>query len=98
MARAPPCGNYGDVDGDGVVSRNDYQLIADYTVGNVSLTPDQLARADVNGDGSVTIFDASLIYQYVTGSIDTFPVCGGTPAKHTIRFIVPSGSTVRVIK
>ena len=51
-------------------------MIADYIVGNITLTPEQLIRADVTGNGTVTGADALCISQYVEGLRDTFPVCG----------------------
>lgn len=76
VARRPPCGDMGDVDGDGWVTDNDAQMIAEYVVDMITLTPEQLIRADVNGDGMVDIVDAMFIAQYVEGIRDTFPVCG----------------------
>lgn len=76
VRKQPPCGNYGDIDGDGFVTSADADLAVKYYTGLVSLTPEQLARADVNGDGRVTPADAMLISQYVNGLINTFPVCG----------------------
>jgi len=73
VGRPSPCGNIGDVDGDGLVTMLDAQMIANY--GNVPLTPAQLARADVNGDGVVTPSDAMFIAQYIEHMIDTFPAC-----------------------
>lgn len=73
--KLPPCGDYGDVDGDGYVTAADAQLVADYVIGLIELTADQLHRADVNGDGQVNGVDALAISQYVEGVIDTFPVC-----------------------
>jgi hypothetical protein len=73
--RRPPCGDMGDVDGDGWVTNNDAQMIAEYVVDMITLTPEQLNRADVNGDGMVDIVDAMFIAQYVEGIRDTFPVC-----------------------
>ena len=73
--RRPPCGQMGDVDGDGWVTDSDAQMVAEYVVGNITLTPEQLSRADVNGDGIVDIVDAMFIAQYVEGIIDTFSAC-----------------------
>jgi hypothetical protein len=73
---APPCGNYGDVSGDGDVSGLDTLLVAKHLAGDRLLTSAQLIRADVDGDGTVTQNDADLISQYAVGSIKTFPVCG----------------------
>jgi hypothetical protein len=73
---APPCGNYGDVSGDGNVSGLDTLLVAKHLAGDRLLTSAQLIRADVDGDGTVTQNDADLISKYAVGSIKTFPVCG----------------------
>ena len=73
---APPCGNYGDVSGDGDVSSYDVLMIRQHISGHQTLTADQFIRADVNGDGVVTQADVELIYDYLMGKIDTFPVCG----------------------
>lgn len=70
-----PCGQYGDVDLDGKITKNDADLIAQYVVGAVTLTDQQKQNADVNGNGSITIVDAQLIGQYVNGAKTTFPVC-----------------------
>ena len=75
VGRRPPCGDAGDVDGDGWVTNDDAQMIAEYVVGNITLTPAQLARADVNGDGIVDVVDAMFIAQYVEGVRDTLPIC-----------------------
>ena len=78
---APPCGNYGDVDGDGNVNIDDVTKVAAYLHDHVAnpLTADQKNRADVDGDGTVTNADQSLIYQYAVGQITTFPVCSLCP-------------------
>ena len=94
MAKLPPCGNYGDVDGDGYVTHIegepcDSTLVARYVYfgwdgikDETSLTTEEefIKRADVNGDGKVSMVDAMLIAQYVEGIIDTFPVCEAPPA------------------
>ena len=91
--RQPPCGNYGDVDGDGYVTHIegepcDSTLVARYVYfgwdgikDETSLTTEEefIKRADVNGDGKVSMVDAMLIAQYVEGIIDTFPVCEAPP-------------------
>ena len=73
--KKPPCGNYGDVDGDGFVTENDAKLIAEYLVGRVQLEPWQLERADVNADDKVSMADVQHIGQYVSGVRKTFEVC-----------------------
>lgn len=80
--RRPPCGDYGDVDGDGWVSTKDLIHTMRYTAGfsDASMTPDQKRRADVNGDGKVTQADALLIAKYIVGQYDTFAVCTKVPS------------------
>ena len=78
--RNPPCGGYGDVDGDGVITPDDVQMAARHYYGldlfpEGQLTSEQFKRADVDGDGAVTMTDAALIQSYIQGSINTFPVC-----------------------
>jgi len=60
---AGPCAPLGDVDGDGIITANDAQLIFEYNAGLRQLSPSQLARADVNRDGRVNSIDAALILQ-----------------------------------
>lgn len=67
---------YGDVSGDGSISAYDASLAAQYAVGLITLTPDQINKADVSGDGGVSAYDASLIAQRAVGLIDKFPVEG----------------------
>jgi len=66
-----PCGDMGDVDGDGWISENDVRLIMEE---RDTLTADQLRRADVNGDGVVDMTDALVIVNYLLYG-GTFPVC-----------------------
>ena len=86
MKRPPPCGNYGDIDDDGYVTHEDAVMISQYTVGSITLTPEQLKRADVSGDGGVTMEDAHRVELYARGTTDTFPVCGA-PEEVTITFV-----------
>ncbi len=65
---------YGDVNGDGVISMADAQLIQRYSLQLEEFDKYQLIAADVNGDGSVTLKDASMVQQLVAGVIDSFPV------------------------
>ena len=74
--RTPPCGDYGDVDGDGYVTEADAEIVASYVVGQIDLNQDQLSRAAVRGIYPPRIADAQAISRYAKGQIDTFPVCG----------------------
>lgn len=57
----------GDVDGDGIITKNDAEMIGRYAVGTE--TPDTVQRwcADTDGDGSVSMSDASLIARIAEG-------------------------------
>jgi len=71
----PPCGNYGDVDDDGLVLENDAQLALEISVGNIDPSEEQFTRTDVNVDGVINVFDSLSILKYSEGLKDTFPVC-----------------------
>ena len=80
--RIPPCGDYGDVDGDGYVTEEDAIAAARHYYGT-DLFPDKrlsggaFVRADVNRDGVVTMEDAGTIAEYAVGTTETFPACVG---------------------
>ena len=69
------CEGYGDVDFDGVVTENDYNMIADHVTGFAPLTGEALQRANVKGYGEVDSSDLQLVQQYLDHIIDRFPVC-----------------------
>ena len=73
--KSPPCDSYGDVDGDGLVTSADVQLVLQHIAGAITLEPWQQERADVNGDGVIDSADVQLLQQYIVGTTDTFPVC-----------------------
>ena len=58
----------GDVDGDGVLTDNDYANISGYVSGRYSLTIEQLKRADVNQDGKVDTNDARILQSWISYS------------------------------
>lgn len=77
-AVAPPCSQYGDVDGDSSVTSNDTVLIGRYVGGlstSVVFTDEVKKRADVNGNLKVDSDDRLLILNFVSGIHITFPVC-----------------------
>lgn len=45
------------------------EQILGYTVGNITLTPEQLAEADINKDGKVGSYDAALLKQMGTAPV-----------------------------
>ena len=57
----------GDVNLDGMVTREDAELLSRWDVGLDDLSEEQLARADRNGDGMVNAGDAVLILQQTEG-------------------------------
>jgi hypothetical protein len=61
-------GILGDVDGDTNVTAGDASLIAQYALGNIQLTTEQLSVSDLDSDGFVTAGDASLIAQIALGN------------------------------
>ncbi len=74
LKREIPCGNYGDVDGDGWVTTRDSQLILNF------LSDEDLinrVNADVSGDGEVNGVDAWFIREYLKDARSPLPVCGG---------------------
>ncbi len=69
----PPI-KYGDVSGDSIVSAYDAALVAQASVGLVTLTATQSQAAEVSGDAIVSAYDAALISQYAVGLLTKFPV------------------------
>ena len=53
----------GDVNGDGVVDREDARCILRYAVSAMELTDEQKARADINGNGAIDSTDALLLME-----------------------------------
>lgn len=53
----------GDVNGDGVINKDDADMVLDYCLSVVNLTDEQFYRADLNNDGQVTSLDAQLIME-----------------------------------
>jgi hypothetical protein len=67
--RPPPCGSYGDVDGDGYVTDKDVEQLST----EMENTP--LDRADVDGNGRIDAQDIALIIMYCNKQTDTFLAC-----------------------
>ena len=97
--RRPPCGDYGDVDGDGWVSTKDVMYTMRHTIflSEYPMTPDQKRRADVNGDGHITMADALIMAKYIIGQYDTFAVCAGmTPGVTPPEYLTPDDALLRI--
>ncbi|MFC1631144.1 choice-of-anchor Q domain-containing protein [Candidatus Omnitrophota bacterium] len=65
---------YGDVSENGSISAYDASLAAQYAVGSISLTADQITAADVTGNGDVSATDASWVARKAVDSNVEFPV------------------------
>ncbi|MFC1632359.1 LamG-like jellyroll fold domain-containing protein [Candidatus Omnitrophota bacterium] len=65
---------YGDVSENGSLSAYDASLAAQYAVGLITLTANQITKADVTGNGSVSATDASWIARKAVDASVVFPV------------------------
>ncbi len=70
-SKVPPCDSYGDVNNDGYVNEEDFELVSQCVRGVTTCS----SQADVNGDGKVNFEDTLLINQYIHDLVSTFPVC-----------------------
>lgn len=78
------CGQKGDVDSDGYITKKDYDLVFQSTLGRTVLDDEQTAAADVNGlsnvDGTrVTTLDSVAISSYLLGRTQSFSGCVFVP-------------------
>lgn len=71
VSKPIPCGNYGDIDGDGMITYKDVEE-ANRIVNNDSV---DLSRFDVDGNGFAGFNDIVKINQYLKGEISTFDIC-----------------------
>ena len=55
----------GDVNGDGVINSEDFNLLNNYMQGNESLTLQQIKAADINKDGKIDAMDSYKLQQYI---------------------------------
>ncbi len=79
----PPCGQYGDLNNDGYVTKEDVTEISNCVLGKISADFCK-ARGDVNGDGNVNVLDITVLNRYIGGLDSTFPVCIITTTTTTI--------------
>lgn len=99
-SKAPPCGTYGDVNGDNVVTSADAENVSLYTVGQSQLSSKGLENADVDGDSKVLIMDAMFIAKYASGTANTFPVCqqcSGTPSITPSAIEITEGAGISAV-
>ncbi|MCR4328168.1 MAG: dockerin type I domain-containing protein [Patescibacteria group bacterium] len=66
------CGSLGDLDGNNVINKADYDLLGQVIAGNVTST---LSRADINGDGKLIVNDWVSLGRYVGGLDATLSGC-----------------------
>ena len=59
---------YGDVNGDGKVTAQDYVKIKNYIMSSTELSGSYKLAADVNNDGSITAVDYVNIKNYIMGN------------------------------
>lgn len=64
----------GDLNGDGVIDENDYNLLKYYIDGNQELTNEQIKVADTNGDGVIDEKDKEILNDFINGEITDFPI------------------------
>ena len=87
----------GDVSGDGQITAYDAELVLQFVVGLIELSPEQQQAADVSGDGIITAYDADLILQYIVELISEFSAEGTriavAPAPVILRVEDVSGKT-----
>lgn len=55
----------GDVNGDGQINSDDFDLVNSYMEGSSSLTRQQFEAADINGDGKIDAMDTYKLQQYI---------------------------------
>ena len=58
----------GDVDGDGFITANDYNMARNAVLGKITLTPAQIKRGDVDGNGKINARDYLLIRRIYLGT------------------------------
>lgn len=58
----------GDIDGDGIISLNDAELVRQHVMGINHLSDDLLALADVTGDGEVARLDYAHVKKFATSN------------------------------
>lgn len=85
-ALSPPCGQYGDVDGDGVLTKEDHTLASHIIMEPGNGTYEQRLAVNVDGDGDLDVDDSILIASYLVGSITDFPVCEQAARPPCFRF------------
>jgi len=88
-----PCGQYGDIDGNYMITSSDQKAILEIVAG-LPYKDWQIKNADVDGDGKVTASDSLIVARYLAGLETTFPVCKpkSTPTPGITYYPTPSPS------
>ena len=63
----------GDVNGDGEITEDDFELVSEFNATIKTPTPVQEVAADVNGDGQFSFADYLIFNQYINNVISEFP-------------------------
>jgi hypothetical protein len=76
--RSPSAIRYGDINGDGISTVMDAELILDHKIGFLTApnlnSPLSQLKSDVSGDGTISTFDASIILKRANDIIPAYPV------------------------
>ena len=75
--RPSPCPPMGDLDGDGLITRNDERLMRSPVIWMKPVDPanEMSVRANLKGYGTINLTDWGLMKAFLNGDIDTFPAC-----------------------
>lgn len=68
------CGSRGDLDGNKIITREDYDLLGKAVAGLMAVSLD---IGDLNGDSSITVSDWVLLGNYIAGTVTSFSGCSG---------------------
>lgn len=61
----------GDINGNGVINKDDYRLLLNYVMGKTKVVGENfILRADLNGDGVVDAFDVIYLDLYLNGVVN----------------------------
>ncbi|MDD4358369.1 MAG: dockerin type I domain-containing protein [Candidatus Pacebacteria bacterium] len=87
------CGNYGDINGDGIIKEDDIS----YIVLNKEMDEEMKARADVSGNGEVNLIDAIEIQKYLLEEVP-FTICSKTFTPHIYGNAMVNGESIQNLK
>lgn len=76
--KKPPCEQYGDVLGDGLIGADDVVALREHVYNIRKLTPEQFHRADIKGEGVLNTGTVILLQNFLKMDGITFPVCSNS--------------------